>query len=61
MLKLQKNKRNDLYIFFTLRDVRKLTCLTTKFQEDPIEPLRESPGEVMVYDEHSCFGAVKKC
>ena len=40
MLKFLKNKRNDLYIFAN-RDVRKLTCLTAKFQEEPIEPLRE--------------------
>ena len=41
MLKLQKNERNDVCIFFELRDVRKLTCLTAKFQEEAIEPLRE--------------------
>ena len=41
MLKLRKNKRNDLYIFFARRDVRKLTCLTAKFQEEAIEPLQE--------------------
>ena len=37
MLKLQKNERNDVYIFFTRRDVRKLTWLTAKFQEEAIE------------------------
>ena len=26
---------NDLYIFLSRRDVRKLTCLTAKFQEKP--------------------------
>ena len=41
MLKLRKNKRNDLYFFFARRDVRKLTCLTAKFQEEHTEPLRE--------------------
>ena len=41
MLKLQKNERNDVYIFFARRDVRKLTCLTAKFQEEAVEPLRE--------------------
>ena len=41
MLQLRKNKRNDLCIFFACRDVRKLTCLTAKFQEDPVEPLQE--------------------
>ena len=41
MLKLQKNKRKDVYIFVARRDVRKLTCLTAKFQEEAIEPLRE--------------------
>ena len=41
MLELQKNKRNNLDIFFERRDLRKLTCPTAKFQEDPIEPLRE--------------------
>ena len=61
MLKLQKNERNDVYIFFACRDVRKLTCLTAKFQEEAIEPLREIAGEVMLHDEHSSFGAVKKC
>ena len=40
MLKLRKNKRNDLYILLAHRDVRKLTCLIAKFQEEPIEPLR---------------------
>ena len=44
--------------FFARRDVRKLTCLTAKFQEEAIE---KSLGEFMVYDEHSSFGAVKKC
>ena len=61
MLKLRKNKRNNLYICFARRDVRKLTYLTAKFQKDPIEPLLEIPGKVMVNDEHSSFGAVKKC
>ena len=28
MLTLQKNERNDVYIFFARRDVGKLTCLT---------------------------------
>ena len=41
MLKLSKNKRNDLYIFLARPDVRKLTCLTSKFQEEPKEPLQE--------------------
>ena len=41
MIKLRKNKRNDLYIFFARRDVRMLTCPTAKFQVVPIEPLRE--------------------
>ena len=41
MLKLQTNERNDVHIFFARRDIRKLTCLTAKFQEEAIEPLRE--------------------
>ena len=41
MLKLQKNERNDVYIVFARRNVRKLTCLITKFLEEAIEPLRE--------------------
>ena len=41
MLKLQTNERNDLSIFFARRDLRKLTCITAKFQEEAIEPLRE--------------------
>ena len=53
MLKLRKNKRNDLYIYFARRNVRKLTCLTAKFQEDPITDIEKSPGEVMVHEEHS--------
>ena len=64
MLKLQKNERNNVYKFLARRGVRKLTCLTAKFQEEAIEPLREIAlwlCEVMVYDEHSSFGAVKKC
>ena len=32
---------NDVYTFFTRRDLRKFTCLTAKFQEEAIEPLRE--------------------
>ena len=57
MLKLQTctNERNDVYIFFARRDILKLTCLTAKFQEGAIEPLREIVGEFMVYDEHSSF------
>ena len=50
-----------MYIFFARPDVRKLTCPTAKYQEEAIEPLREIVGEVMVYDEHSSFRAVKKC
>ena len=53
MLKLRKNRKNDLYIFLARRHVQKLTCLTAKFQEE------KSPGqvmrEVMVYDEDSSF------
>ena len=30
-----------MYIFFERRDARKFTCLTAKFQEEAIEPLRE--------------------
>ena len=41
MLKIRENKRNDLYIFITRRDVQKLICLVVKFQEGPIELLRE--------------------
>ena len=41
MLKLRKNKWNDLYIFSARGDVQKVTCLTAKFQEEPVEPLRE--------------------
>ena len=41
MLKLQKNERNDLYIFIARRDVRELTRHTAKFQEEALEPLRE--------------------
>ena len=44
MLKLRKYESNDLYIFFACRDIPKLTCLTEKFQEEPIEPLRELAG-----------------
>ena len=49
-------KRNDVYIFFLRRDTRKL-------QEEAFEPLPEIAciGEFIVYDEHSSFGAVKKC
>ena len=36
----EKYKERSVY-FFTRCDVRKLTCLTAKFQEDPVEPLRE--------------------
>ena len=31
MLTLQKNERNDVYIFLARRHVRKLTFLTEKF------------------------------
>ena len=41
MLKLQTNERNDVYIFFARRGVRKLPCPTAKFQKEAIEPLRE--------------------
>ena len=62
MLKLQKNRRNDLYTFFWHHDVRKVTCLTAKFLEGPIEPIREIAWRRYgVYDEHSSFGVVKKC
>ena len=41
MLKLQTNEMNDVYIFFARHDVRKLICLTAKFQEEAIESLWE--------------------
>ena len=41
MLTLQTNERNDVYVFFARRDAQKLTCLTARFQEEAIEPLRE--------------------
>ena len=41
MLQLRKNIKGMICIFFARRDIWKLTCLTAKFQEDPIEPLRE--------------------
>ena len=41
MLTLQKNERNDVKIFFECRDVRKLTCLIAKFEEEAIELLKE--------------------
>ena len=41
MLKLQTNEKNDVHIYFERRDARKRTCLTAKFQEEAIEPLRE--------------------
>ena len=53
--------KGTMFIFFARRDVRKLTCLTAKFQEEAMEPLREIAGEFTLYDEHSSFGAVKKC
>ena len=37
MLKLKAT----ICIFFARRDVQKLTYLSAKFQEDPVEPLRE--------------------
>ena len=61
MLKLQTNERNDVDIFFARRDARKLTCLTAKFQEEAIEPFQEIAWRIYGYDEHSSFGAVKKC
>ena len=62
MFTLQKNERTDVYIIFARRDVRKLTCLTAKFQEEVIEPLREIAwGSYGIYDEDSSFRTVKKC
>ena len=44
------------------RDIRNLTCLTAKFQEEAIwNHFEKAPGEVMIYDEDSSFGEVKKC
>ena len=39
--------KGTICIFFSRRDVRKLTCLTAKFQKDPIEPLREIAWSVL--------------
>ena len=33
--------KGTMCIFFAHRNVPKLTCLTAKFQEEAIEPLRE--------------------
>ena len=42
-------------------DARKLTCLAAKFQEEPIEPLREIAWRNWYMAEHFSFGVVKKC
>ena len=42
MLKLQENGRDDLYILSRVVTYQTVTCLTAKFQEDPIDLLRET-------------------
>ena len=60
MLKLQKNKRNDLYIFSRVMTYESLPVSLQSFKKNLWNHFEKSPDEVMVYDEHSSFGAVKK-
>ena len=61
MLKLLKNKRNDLYIFLRVATYECLSASLQSFKKIQKNHFEKSSGEVMVYDEHSSFGAVKKC
>ena len=58
MLKLQKNEKNDVYFFVTYES---LPASLQSFKRKLQNHFEKSLGEVMVYDEHSSFGAVKKC
>ena len=61
MLKLQANERNDVYIFFASRDIESLLASLQSFKRKLENHFEKSLGEVMAYDKHSSFGAVKKC
>ena len=60
MLKIRKSKRNDLISFLRVVTYESLPASLQSFKtfENHFE---KSPGEVMAYDGHSSFGAVKKC
>ena len=61
MLKLQKNERNDVYIFSSVVTYESLPASMQSFKRKLQNYFEKSIGEVMVYDKHSSFGAVKKC
>ena len=61
MLKLQKNEMNDVYIFPRVVTYESLPASLESFKRKLLIHFEKSLGEVMVYDEHSSFGVVKKC
>ena len=61
MLKLLKNKWKDRYIFSCVVTYESLPASLQSFKKTLQNHFEKSPGDVMVYDEHSSFVAVKKC
>ena len=61
ILKLQKDERNDVYIFFGVVTYESLPGSLQSFKRKLWNHFEKSLGKIMIYDEHSSFGAVKKC
>ena len=61
MLKLRKNERNDLYMFSRVVTYESSSASLQSFKKTLQNHFEKSPGEVVVFEEHSSFGAVKKC
>ena len=62
MLKLQKNERNDVYIFSrVVVTYESLPASPQSFKRKLQNYFEKSLGKVMMHDEHSSFGAVRKC
>ena len=53
MLKLRISKRNDLYIFSLVVTYESLPVSLQSIKKTLSNHFQKSPGEVMVYDEHS--------
>ena len=61
MLKLQTNERNDVHVFSRAVTHESLPASPQSFKRKLYNHFEKSLGEFMENDEHSSFGAVKKC
>ena len=60
MLKLRKKKERSVNIFKLILTYESLPASLQSFKKTLYNHFRKSPREIMVHDEHSSFGVVKK-